>query len=80
MRRFPQQWPRIEVMLEEHDDEEIADALERGEIDVGFVLPPVGDAPIETFELLHDPYVLVVAAGSPLAQGPPSLARSPSSR
>jgi DNA-binding transcriptional LysR family regulator len=75
MRRFRKQWPRIEVMLEEHDDEEIADALERGEIDVGFVLPPVGDAPIETFELLHDPYMLVVAAGSPLAQGPPSLAR-----
>jgi len=73
MRRFTAQWPRIDVMLEEHDDEEIADALERGEIDVGFVLPPVGDAPLETFELLRDPYVLVVAAGSPLAAGPPSL-------
>ena len=73
MRRFTAQWPLIEVMLEEHDDEEVAAALERGEIDVGFVLLPVGDAPLETVELLRDPYVLVVAAGSPLAEGPPSL-------
>ena len=73
MRRFTGQWPKIEVMLEEHDDEEIMDALERGELDVGFVLLPVGDAPIETVELLRDAYVLVVAAGSPLAEGPPSL-------
>ena len=54
-------------MLEELDDEEIGGALERGELDVGFVLLPVGDAPLETIELLRDPYVLVVAAGSPLA-------------
>jgi DNA-binding transcriptional LysR family regulator len=73
MRRFTTQWPLIEVMLEEHDDEEVTAALERGEIDVGFVLLPVGDAPLATVELLHDPYVLVVAAGSPLATSPPSL-------
>ena len=73
MRRFTAQWPLIEVMLEEHDDEVVADALERGELDVGFVLLPMGDAPLETVELLRDPYVLVVAAGSPLADGPPSL-------
>lgn len=70
MRRFTEQWPRIEVMLEEHDDEEIADALERGEIDVGFVLLPIGDAPLETFELLHDSYVLVVPAGALHAHAP----------
>jgi DNA-binding transcriptional LysR family regulator len=73
MRRFTGQWPLIEVMLEEHDDEVIADALERGELDVGFLLLPIGDAPLDTVELLRDPYVLVVAAGSPLADGPPSL-------
>jgi DNA-binding transcriptional LysR family regulator len=63
MRRFTEQWPQIEVMLEELDDEEIAEVLERGEVDVGFVLLPVGDAPLETHELLRDPYVLVVPAG-----------------
>jgi DNA-binding transcriptional LysR family regulator len=73
MRRFTEQWPLVEGMLEKHDDEEIADALERGEIDTGFVLLPVGDAPLETVELLRDPYVLVVAAGSPFATEPPRL-------
>ena len=73
MRRFTAQWPLIEVMLDEHDDEVIADALERGELDVGFLLLPIGDAPLDTVELLRDPYVLVVAAESPLADGPPSL-------
>ena len=73
MRRFTAQWPLIEVMLDEHDDEVIADALERGELDVGFLLLPIGDAPLDTVELLRDPYVLVVPAGSPLAAGPHSL-------
>jgi molybdate transport repressor ModE-like protein len=63
MRRFTQQWPQIEVMLEERDDEEIVGVLERGDVDVGFVLLPVGDAPLETHELLRDPYVLVVPVG-----------------
>jgi DNA-binding transcriptional LysR family regulator len=63
MRRFTQQWPQIDVMLEERDDEEILVVLERGEVDVGFVLLPIGDAPLETHELLRDPYVLVVPAG-----------------
>jgi molybdate transport repressor ModE-like protein len=75
MRRFAAQWPQIEVRLDEHDDEEVLEALERGDSDVGFVLLPVGDAPLETIELLVDPYVLVVAADSPLAQGPPPRLR-----
>jgi DNA-binding transcriptional LysR family regulator len=73
MRRFTEQWPRIEVMLDELEDDEIALAVERGEVDIGFVLLPVGDAPLETVELLRDPYVLIVAAGSPLATRRPSL-------
>ncbi|MGH3003429.1 MAG: LysR family transcriptional regulator, partial [Gaiellaceae bacterium] len=68
MRSFTRQWPKIEVMLDELDDEQIAVEVERGTVDVGFVLLPVDpDAPLETTELLRDPYVLVVAAGSPFA-------------
>jgi molybdate transport repressor ModE-like protein len=70
MRRYRAQWPAIGVVLEELVDEDIVGALERGELDVGFVLLPVGDAPLETIELLRDPYVLVVPAGSPHATGP----------
>ena len=78
MRRFRDQWPQIEVMLEERDsDAELATMVERGELDVAFVLPPFSDAPLETIELLRDPYVLVVARNSELAQvkSPPTLAR-----
>ena len=67
MRTFVEQWPKIDVRLDELEDDEIVGAIERGEIDVGFVLLPVGDAPLETVELLLDPHVLIVAAGSPLA-------------
>jgi DNA-binding transcriptional LysR family regulator len=75
MRRFTEAWPKVDVVLVEMDDEDIETALERGELDVGFVLLPVEEAPLETIELLRDPYVLVVAADSPLATEPPTLRR-----
>ncbi|MFL5953576.1 MAG: LysR family transcriptional regulator [Gaiellaceae bacterium] len=76
MRRFRDQWPQVQVTLEERDsDAELAEMVERGELDVAFALPPFNDMPLETIELLRDPYVLVVAKGSPLAKlrTPPSL-------
>ena len=73
MRRFTAAWPAVDVVLVEMDDEEIEVALERGELDVGFVLLPVLEAPLETVELLRDPYVLVAPAGSPLVEGTPTL-------
>jgi DNA-binding transcriptional LysR family regulator len=78
MRRFRDQWPQIEVTLEERDsDEELGEMVERGEVDVAFVLPPFADAPLETIELLRDPYVLVVANTSELARAnaTPTLAQ-----
>jgi len=74
MRRFTEAWPQVDVMLEELEDEAIVHAVERGEVDVGFVLLPVGDLPLEAVELLRDPYVLIVQAGSPLAGATPTLA------
>ena len=76
MRSFTERWPKIEVMLTELDDDAIAAEVERGEVDVGFVLLPVDpEAPLVTTELLRDPYVLIVPAGSALAAtgGTPSL-------
>jgi molybdate transport repressor ModE-like protein len=83
MRRFRDQWPQIDVTLEERDsDAELAQMVERGEIDLAFALPPFPDAPLETIELLDDPYVFVVARNSPLAKlskAPPlaEIAREP---
>ncbi|HZQ81222.1 MAG TPA: LysR substrate-binding domain-containing protein [Gaiellaceae bacterium] len=70
IRRFREAWPAVELVLAEMDDAEIESALERGELDVGFVQLPVIDAPLETIELLRDPYVLVAGAGSALAAMP----------
>ena len=68
MRRFTAAWPSVDVVLDEMDDEDVEHALERADLDVGFVLLPVVDAPLETFELLRDPYVLITAADSDLAR------------
>ncbi|HEX6763479.1 MAG TPA: LysR substrate-binding domain-containing protein [Gaiellaceae bacterium] len=73
MRRFAARLPNIAVMLDELEDDGIVRAIESGDIDVGFLQLPVADAPIETVELLHDPYVVIVAAGSPLADARPTL-------
>jgi DNA-binding transcriptional LysR family regulator len=73
MRRYRERWPEIEIRLDELEDDDAIVAIERGEIDVGFVLLPVGDAPLDATELLHDPHVLIVAAGSPLATARPTL-------
>jgi len=67
MRRFTSAWPGIDVVIGELEDEEVEQAIERGELDVGFIALPVSDAPLEWSELVHDPYVLVAAAGSPFA-------------
>ena len=74
IRRFSDEHPQVEVVLRESADEhELLDIVERGELDLTFMTLPVGRGPFEEVELLRDPYVLVVPAGSPLA----SQRRSP---
>jgi DNA-binding transcriptional LysR family regulator len=68
MRRFRAGWPEVEIELREsHSDIELAALVERGALDVSFVQLPIDNPALETIELLRDPYVLVVPAGSPLA-------------
>ena len=55
-------------LLESHSDEELAAAVERGDLDLSFVQLPLGNTSLETTEILRDQYVLVVAASSPLAR------------
>jgi DNA-binding transcriptional LysR family regulator len=73
MRRFSVEWPHIDVTLVELEDDEVGPAIERGEIDVGFVQLPVTDEPLETIELMRDAHVLVTPKGSPLARKKPTL-------
>jgi DNA-binding transcriptional LysR family regulator len=73
--RFSAAWPDVEVTL--HDascDEVLCHRVEAGELDLAFaILPPI-DGPYATVDLIADPYVLLVPAGSPLADAavPPS--------
>jgi len=76
LRRFSEAHPKVEIVLRESMDEaELLGMVERGELDLTFWTLPVAPGPYEAVELLRDPYVLVVPAGSPLAalRRPPSL-------
>jgi DNA-binding transcriptional LysR family regulator len=75
MRRYLGSWPKVDVSLTESaDDAELLARVERGELDLTFADLPLTEGPFESVELLRDPYVLVVPAGSELAgrRSPPS--------
>jgi DNA-binding transcriptional LysR family regulator len=68
LRRFKEDWPRVEVSVrEEIDATELLRLLEHGELDLTFADLPLPEGPFEAEELLRDPYVLLVQAGSELA-------------
>jgi len=76
MRRYMASWPQVEVSLTESaDDAHLLAQVERGELDLTFADLPLTEGPFDSVELLRDPYVLVVPAGSELADRgtPPSL-------
>ena len=76
LRSFSEAHPGVEIVLHESVIEpELLEMVERGELDLTFWTLPVPAGPYESVELLRDPYVLVVPAGSPLAatKRPPSL-------
>ena len=76
VRRFKEQFPKVEIQLSESAiDDELEERVEHGEVDLSFVMLPMGDGPLEAVQLLVDPYVLIVPADSPLAgrSKPPSL-------
>src|SRR5205807_9060170 len=69
MRRYLHSWPQVKVTLTESaNDEELLSFVERGDLDLTFSDLPLTEGPFASVELLRDPYVLVVPAGSPLAQ------------
>jgi DNA-binding transcriptional LysR family regulator len=76
LREFSADWPRVEITLQESaDDRDLLALVERGDLDLSFVVLPLDPGPFESVELFRDPYVLVVPAGSPLGtrDRPPSL-------
>ncbi len=68
LRRFREDWPLVEIHLTESpSDPDLLALVERGELDLAFAMYPLPDGPFEAVELLSDPYVLVVPAGSRFA-------------
>jgi molybdate transport repressor ModE-like protein len=76
MGEFGQAWPQVKIQLTESaDDGYLLQLVERGELDLTFVILPLPGGPFDALELMEDPHVLVVPAESPLARRkrPPSL-------
>jgi DNA-binding transcriptional LysR family regulator len=75
LRTFAARSPGIRLTLREAaDDGVLLDAVQRGELDLTFVVFPLQEGPYEATELLRDPYVLLVRADSDLApRGPLAL-------
>jgi DNA-binding transcriptional LysR family regulator len=68
LREFTAAWPDVSVQLTEgSDDGFLLELVERGELDLAFVMLPVEEGPFETREAMVDPHVLVVQSDSPLA-------------
>jgi DNA-binding transcriptional LysR family regulator len=66
--RFGDSWPGVDVeLMEANSDEGLMDMVEPGRLDLTFGVLPVPEGPFDGVELLSDPFVLIVAAGSPLA-------------
>lgn len=69
LRRFTDAHPAVEIVLRESPSEDdLLELVERGELDLSFLTLPLPPGPYDAVELLRDPYVLVVPAGSPLAR------------
>lgn len=69
LREFRAAWPGVTVELtESEDDEELLHLVERGELDLTFVVYPMMRGPFVHRELLEDPYVLVVRESSELGR------------
>ena len=68
MRRYVARWPGVQVrLIEAGYDEELHGLLERGELDLAFVLES-DDPAFERVHVLSDPYVLLAPSDSMLAQ------------
>ncbi len=66
--RFGQAWAGVEVqLLEAASDQGLLEFVEPGRLDLSFGVLPIPEGPFEAVELLQDPFVLVTAAGGPLA-------------
>jgi DNA-binding transcriptional LysR family regulator len=77
--RFRRVLPRVQIEMRDMSSLAQADALRRGEIDVGFVRHPLGAAEVRSVPILRERLVAAVGKASPWRdrEGLPSLAAEP---
>jgi len=69
LRRYGREWPHVSVLPREAPtDAGLFELVEGGELELTFADLPLPEGPFDYVELLNDPYVLVVPAGSSLAR------------
>jgi molybdate transport repressor ModE-like protein len=69
MQRLADDWPEVDVVLvEDASDRRLLEHVEAGELDLAFAMLPLEEGPFAAAEVLRDPYVVLLAANSPLAE------------
>jgi molybdate transport repressor ModE-like protein len=83
LQRLAENWPHVDVLLvEDASDRRLLEQVEEAELDLAFAMLPLADGPFDAVEVLRDPYVVLVAADSPIAKrtralGPRELGELP---
>lgn len=66
---FRAKWPGVELVLEEAHTETQVERLRQGQLDAGFIRPPIpAGSPIAFEALANDPMMVAVPLGHPLAR------------
>ena len=69
LRRCRERFPAVRIRLDEQPTDTQLDMLQKGQLDVGFVHPPLKDTgPLEVMPVYRDPVVAAVPIGNPLAK------------
>jgi len=68
VQRFSTEWPDVQIRLTERDDDtDLLEFVERGELDLAFVMLPLPEGPFEAVEVVSDEYLLVSHPDASLA-------------
>jgi DNA-binding transcriptional LysR family regulator len=83
LQRLAKRWPQVDaVLVEDASDRRLLEQVEAADLDLAFAMLPLGDGPFAVVEVLRDPYVVLLAADSPIAErtralGPRELGELP---
>jgi len=68
VQQFASEWPDVDIRLTERDDDtDLLALVERGELDLAFVMLPLPEGPFDAVEVVSDDYVLISRPDAALA-------------